>query len=185
MTTESLEAAHMKTAAFLLSQLQVAADRIAADYDQDNATTLALLAQRVFEGFSSPAGLHDGRSANWRCRFRYYDQRQPDEPKGDSDEGMPADFPGEMIVTGLPNVARMVLDLARQVHGTSALVGLTMPDLDRRLKGLRPTLSRRGGDAVWRIPYDTFETFNERSVKRGWLVRVDISRTTETNNEQT
>jgi hypothetical protein len=70
--------------------------------------------------------------------------------------------------------------LAAAYHTTGSLRGLGHEDLERGIRGLRPTLSRRKAagheDAVWRIPYDTMETFNETSRKRGWLARVDIER---------
>lgn len=160
-----------------LGNMQAAADAIARDFNEDNATVLAAIAAAVGDHFSTARGsVMDSRTARWRCRFRIYDAQHMDEPVADSDDELPPDRPGTMLIHGLPNVAVELRALAQGFHGSAALVGLSREELDRRLRGLRPTISRNKGRGVWRVPYDTLETFNERSLRRGWLMRVDILR---------
>lgn len=116
---------------------------------------------------------HDGRAARWRCRIRLYDDARPGEPAADSDPELPADAAGTVFCAGLKGVADTVLQLAEVFHGTAELPGLDPDTLDRKIPGLRPTLSRRGGNACWRLKYTT---------PRGahWLARVDLERVEET-----
>ncbi len=107
----------------------------------------------------------DGRSAKWRVRVRLYDAKRPDEPEADPDAR--ADAPGSIVIAGLPEVAVYLGQLAINFHGQQCL-GLDQATLLHRLKSLRPTLSRRGGNAAWRVPY---------SISQGdWLARVDVER---------
>lgn len=154
---------------------RAAADRIATDLDLDNAATFAAI-MKAAAALSLNRADFDGRAAKWRCRFRFYDNRQPDEPYADSDAELPPDREGTEVLAGLPAVATRVADYARAIHGPQQFAGLDSGTLTHRLKSLRPTLSRRGGNATWRIPYDTLETFNEQTLRRGWLCRVDITR---------
>lgn len=112
---------------------------------------------------------HDGRAAKWRCRIRLYDALRMEEPQADSDPELDADQPGTMICSGLRGVADTVFQLAMQFHNSPQLAGLEPATLDAKIPGLRPTLSRRGGNACWRIKYQT---------PRGaeWLARVDLER---------
>lgn len=162
----------------LTRNVHEAADYIAAENALDNAQALRL----VWEGLAAQFLARsisdtDARAAKWRCRFRLYDQRRPQEPMADSDPELPADQPGTMIITGLPEVAVELGLLAGAFHGTPLLRGLSQQELDRKLRGLRPTLSRRKGNAVWRVPYDTDQTWRDhRDHLAGWLARVDIER---------
>lgn len=177
MTALSFGSAIHRAIADTSDHLRAHADAIAAEHGENNATALAAIWEGVrgqFDG-GTPGEL-DGRTAKWRCRFRFYRADEMSEPQADTDAELPADAPGSMVVAGLPNVAHEVLMLAQHLHGGMALRGLSREELDRRLRGLRPTLSRRGGNAVWRVPYDTLETFDERALKQGWLCRVDIQR---------
>lgn len=181
MTNLRLESAYAGATAAILDTVRGAADTIATTYQEDNATVLAMLWARVADSFkTSSRSENDGRMSKWRCRFRIYRDNAQDEPHADSDAELPPDRPGASVLAGLPNVAAEVIALASICHPGTVIVGLSREELDRKLKGLRPTLSRRGGNAVWRVPYSTLETFDERSSERGWLMRVDIIRETET-----
>lgn len=122
----------------------------------------------------------DGRAARWRVRVRLYSDARPSEPEADSDPDLAADKPGAEILTGLPAVAEHLRALATTFHGQDP-VGLDDATLLHRIKSLRPTLSRRGGDAVWRVPYmvTPAERFGQRgnlALQQKWLARVDIER---------
>lgn len=115
----------------------------------------------------------DGRAVKWRTRTRIYDRtRLGDEPVADTDPDLSPDAKGTSVLVGLPGVAMEVRELAHAYHETcqhpGPCVGLELVTLLHKLKGLRPTLSRRGGNAVWRLPYTV--------AGREWLARVDIER---------
>lgn len=111
----------------------------------------------------------DGREAYWRTRVRLFKPGSKGEPEADSDPDLGADMPGSQVIAGLPGVAAYLLELATGFHG-GPCVGLDMEKLKHRLKGLRPTLSRRGGNGVWRVPYHPGGALGE------WLARVDVER---------
>lgn len=113
----------------------------------------------------TPSAILDGRAQQWRCRVRLY-KAGMSEPEADSDPDIDADKPGTLIIAGLPGVAEELGRTAREFHGANC-AGLDMDTLRHRLKSLRPTLSRRGGDAVWRVPYRAPDGVE-------WLARVDI-----------
>jgi len=109
----------------------------------------------------------DARTAQWRVRVRLYREPQLTEPEADTDKEQAPDYPGETVIAGLPGVAEHLRELAIVYHGP-VTAGLDAATLLHRLKALRPTLSRRGGDAVWRVPYTVSGA--------GWLARVDVRR---------
>lgn len=109
----------------------------------------------------------DARAAQWRVRVRLYDKGNPDEPEADTDPDASPDAPGSIVIAGLPEVAVYLGSVAVEFHGQQC-PGLDHATLLHRLKSLRPTLSRRGGNAVWRVPYSTLE--------RAWIARVDVER---------
>ena len=113
----------------------------------------------------------DQRAALWRVRVRLYDNVRPDEPEADSDPDFAPDMAGETVLRGLPAVAEHVQHLATAYHEKleGPITGLETEVLLHRLKGLRPTLSRRGGNGVWRVPYQV-QGAGE------WLARVDVQR---------
>lgn len=113
------------------------------------------------------AVITDGRTNRWRVRVRLYDSAHPDDAAADTDPDLKPDEGGTEIIPGLPNVAGYVAEIAAGFHQITC-VGLDGPTMRHKLKGLRPTLSRRGGNAVWRLPY----VVNARE----WLARVDIER---------
>lgn len=179
----------------ILQQLQDGADVLANDFNLDNVAAYNLLFSELADHFKTKpdaAAIMDGRTVKWRCRFRIYDigKGKDADPEADTDDGLPLDQPGTTIISGLPNVATEVALLARAFHqgrgdfrDADQLAGLSSVELERRLKSLRPTLSRRGGNATWRVPYDTISTFNEQAHKRGWEMRVDIQREGKTNEQ--
>lgn len=122
----------------------------------------------------------DGRAARWRVRVRLYNDVRPDEPEADSDPDLPPEAMGVTILNGLPAVAEHLATLASVFH-CQAPAGLDDATLRHRLKSLRPTISRRGGDAVWRVPYKIFQagdTFHGDTREQTWLARVDVERVT-------
>lgn len=119
----------------------------------------------------------DNRAALWRARVRLYIEDRPNEPEADSDDDLPPEAPGTTTCQGLPAVAHLLAELAHGFHN-AACSGLDMATLRHRLKSLRPTLSRRGGDAVWRVPYEVAakDKFGDGTHVEKWLARVDVER---------
>lgn len=112
----------------------------------------------------------DGRAAQWCARFRFYKGSTAD-PYADSDEELPADAPGAQTFSGLPAVAAELHRLGLWLHGkadATVLSGLELDTLLHKLRGLRPTISRRKGNAVWRVSYSVGGV--------AWLARVDVVR---------
>lgn len=115
----------------------------------------------------------DQRTQRWRIRIRLYDEEQIGDPVADSDPELAPDKLGETVLNGLPAVAEHLAALAFGYHQVEC-VGLDEATLRHRLKSIRPTLSRRGGDGTWRVPYATYDKAFDRD--RKWLARVDIQR---------
>lgn len=180
MSTEiQIERRYTAATLAVLDMFQAAVDALANDFNLDNAATAHKLARRINDalgGPDAPVGEADGRTAKWRCRFRIYDTRNLDDVVADSDDGLPPDHPGATVLSGLPNVAAEARELAKIFHEGKTLVGMSREELDRRLKSVRPTLSRRGGDAAWRVPYETMVDHGGIVNRRSWLMRVDILR---------
>jgi hypothetical protein len=163
------------------SQMHAYADGISETCNLHNGDTLGLIWRGLAAQFQDATSMEmDGRAAFWRCRFRLYANAQPEEPQADSDPDLDPGQPGAMVIRGLPAVGNELIALAAQFHGTASLRGLGHEDVARAIRGIRPTLSRRKAagheDATMRIEYDTLETFNEQTRKRGWLARVDLVR---------
>jgi len=114
----------------------------------------------------------DGRTTQWRARIRLYDATRADDPIADTDAESPPDAAGEKIFDGLPAIAAELHVLATQFHG-SHCYGLELETLQHSLKSLRPTIARRGGDAVWRLKYTTIDT---ALGVRAYAARVDVVR---------
>ena len=113
---------------------------------------------------------HDARNVAWRCRVQLYDVNAPMEPAADSDPELAPDQISATTLAGLNSVAAWLAVVADQFHGPAMPVGLDTATLARKLKSLRVDLSRRGGNAVWRVPY----TVNGAR----WLARVNVERAT-------
>lgn len=119
-------------------------------------------------------GADDGRAGWWSFRVRLYDmQMNRAEPIADSDGDLEPDQPGREVVRGLWKVAHEAALVAGQWHG-EPLRGLTGADLERKVRGLRPTLSRNKGRATMRIEYDTLESFQDVPGTERYLIRVDV-----------
>ena len=99
----------------------------------------------------------------------------PAVPAADSDPDALPDESGETVIRGLPSVAEHVAILAGTYHGLPC-IGLDSATLRHKLRGLRPTLSRRKGSGAWRLNYTTYETLAGAERSRSWLARVDIER---------
>lgn len=124
-------------------------------------------------------GQTDGRAQWWIFRVRLYDMQVSDaEPIADSDADLSPDKPGATVVRGLWRVLNEAAIAASQFHDGATLRGFAQEDQDRKLRGIRPTLSRTGGRGTIRIPYDTLDSFNPAAghVPR-YLARVDVLKT--------
>jgi hypothetical protein len=122
-------------------------------------------------------GAVDGRAEWWSFRVRLYDMnlnRAEPMPGADSDGDLEADQPGKEVARGLWKVAHEAAAAAGGYHGC-ALRGLTGDVLERKVRGLRPTLSRNAGRATMRIAYDTMESFSGEGNER-YMIRVDIAK---------
>lgn len=122
---------------------------------------------------------HDKRAVRWRVRIRLYDLAYSDtEPMADTEPELHPTDPGTWEAAGLKGVADLVIQLAMNFHHTTEpLKGLEPERIDAKIPGLRPTLSRRGGNAVWRLPYDTQRTWDATGHRSpAWLARVDLER---------
>ena len=164
---DALDAASVSHAQDLVSEAGMA---FPAAYD----TLVSEFIRRVRQRTTAEVSDADGRSALWQVRVRLYNLARGDEPEADSDPDLAADKMGVTIIRSLPGVAEHVAALASAFHGAACL-GLDNATLRHRLKGLRPTISRRGGDAVWRIPY--------KIAAGEWLARVDLQRVSETGDK--
>ena len=109
----------------------------------------------------------DTRGTARRVRVRLFPLGGPDtDPAADTAPDLPADQPGSMLVASLPAMAAAVAALCFHFHGVEGVTGLDKADLDRGIRGLRVTLSRRGGEATWRLPYQVHGS--------KWMARVDV-----------
>ncbi len=93
----------------------------------------------------------------------------------DSDDGTEPDQPGAAVVRGLWKVASEAVEAAHSYHG-EACRGLGTDMVEKKIRGLRPTLSRNQGRATIRIPYDTLDSFQDRPGTERYLIRVDIEK---------
>lgn len=120
-------------------------------------------------------GATDGRAGWWHFRVRLYDMRHDQTepmPGADSDLALEPDQPGAEIVCGLWKVAHEAAEAAGGYHGT-ALRGLTGEVLEKKIRGLRPTLSRSNGRGTMRVPYDTLDSFTAEGTER-YMARIDV-----------
>ncbi len=125
-------------------------------------------------------GQEDGRATWWRYRVRLYDMRAHGgtDPIADSDSNLAQDQDGHQIERGLWKVAFETAKAALEWHEVTSLSGMGHADLERKVRGLRPTLSRKNGRATMRIEYDTPESFTPAAghIPR-YLARVDVVKT--------
>ena len=116
-----------------------------------------------------PTNRPDKRTAERLIRIRLY-RRGAEEPEADSEmqgsHPAPPDAPGTWAVGGLPGTAGALASTAAAFYIGSTITGLDRATLLQRIKGFRTTLSRRGGTAVWRVPYTVDGA--------AWDARVDV-----------
>lgn len=124
----------------------------------------------------------DGRAVKWRVRVQLQRGERPDVV-ADTDPGRRLDEPGTEIVHGLPAVAAMVAEICTAYHVGKELRGLDETTLRHALKSVRPALSRRGGEAIWRPRYEVVshtpglaEQQPDRPRVEAWVARVDVRR---------
>jgi hypothetical protein len=114
-------------------------------------------------------------SPRWRCRFRLYFEGE-DTPIYDSDPQAAPDKPGILIIEGLVKVAEHLQKVVEQFHQEyypkCELREWTSDILKHRLKSLRPTISRKSGFAVWRVPF----TVTSGEQYQDFIARVDVQR---------
>ncbi|HEX4077904.1 MAG TPA: hypothetical protein VHX61_03395 [Rhizomicrobium sp.] len=116
--------------------------------------------------------LADGRARNWHFRLRLYDPSKPYEPVADTDASRAADQPGEMIIRGLPQILKLIPELASK-HHEAPCPGLEEAMLRRKLGSLRTMLAaRKDGTADLRAHYQV----TANGVTRYMVARVDICR---------
>jgi len=111
----------------------------------------------------------DKRASYWRVRLKLF-KSSDGGLEADSDPELPLEEPGATVVRGLPGVAEWAGELVEAFHGGR---GETAKWLDnattqKRLKSLRPTLSRKHGKAVWRVDYEVNG--------EAWRALIDIVR---------
>lgn len=114
-----------------------------------------------------PGGRVDNRVAKWAIRIRLYSNESA-EPLADTQPDAPPDQVGDWIVDGLPGAAAALQNVASEFHLGTTIRGLDTARLKKGIKGLRPTLSRNSGQAVWRVYYDAADT--------PWTARIDVTR---------
>lgn len=113
----------------------------------------------------APPPPQDGRKSLWRIRIRLY-EGQSDVPAADTDPELEPDQWGSWAVAGMDGIARAVASVAAGYHPDREIAGLDSATMAKRIRGFRPTLSRRGGNGVWRLPYEVDA--------EPWLCRVDV-----------
>lgn len=121
----------------------------------------------------------DKRAATWLCRFRIYSDRDGfTEPEADSDDDLDPGAPGTTLIKGLRAVGDYAVQLAAAYHDNPGpLAGLSGEALDKKVAGLRPTLSRRGGNATWRLYYNTPRSIQPSNPRHfAYLIRIDLER---------
>lgn len=173
-----LDKAAATSAALVLHTMSGEAVKLAGELSVPETLAFEALADHVRKQLT-PRALEDKRTRPFRARIRLY-CNGADEPDADTDMELPADKPGTLVLRGLPAVAAELAALCAHFHG-QACAGLDAATLRWRLNGLRPTLSRRGGNGVWRVPYDV--AIGKET--QPWLARVDLVREQETDNEHT
>lgn len=157
----------------LLQQMQDSAAEIEAAGGPNQAAAYAdiLRTVRTMHKTAGSPGALDGRTTAWRVRLQIFGPDGSLEADSDADNG-DIQAPGETIIHGVKPVADWAAAAALAFHaerGETVTSGLDQSLLYHKINSLRPTLSRNGGKATWRIPYVVGE--NEK-----WLVYIPIAR---------
>lgn len=121
--------------------------------------------QRIGDLAARLAGRNDQRMVARLIRIRLY-RAGTDDPMADTSPDLPPDSYGDWQVPGLTAIPDALINIAAGFHAPLTITGLDSLALTGRIKGLRPTLSRRGGTATFRAAYEVGGDT--------WLARVDI-----------
>lgn len=150
-----------------LAHVRAAASKLALQSGEPESKILAQLLDALDK--HKPVGAQaekDKRAVYWRIRIQLFN------PAGDlvadTDPERAQEAPGTEVVRSLPAVAERLNETLQSFHTGQQLGGVTMPELTHRIKSLRPTLSRRGGNASWRVPY--------MAGNLPWRAHVDVRR---------
>ena len=142
---------------------------VETDATLGRSETFISACNRIADLLDPPTNRPDQRTSPRLIRIRLY-RRGAEEPAADSemqgDHTAPPDAPGSWVVHGLPEVAHALATTAAAFHTNDPITGLDRATLLHRIKALRPTLSRNGGTAVWRVPYAVDGA--------NWDARVDV-----------
>lgn len=175
--------------------LRDAAGRVVAVFNEEAAQLAAMtgwsegvattqLRGLVRTKIASAGPAIDGRAVAWRVRVQLQRAERPDVV-ADTDPQLRLDEGGTEVVRGLPAVAAMVADICTAYHVGKVVEGLDEATLRHALKSIRPTISRTGGEAIWRPRYTVTTPASEAGALRSdaprieeWVARVDVRRHT-------
>jgi hypothetical protein len=132
------------------------------------AAALAPSGPAVFSPFEE-VHTGDGRAVRWRVRLRLFDSH--DELQADTCPESATDYPGDDVIAGLPAVVDWAESICREFHHAAGFTvsWITHAEKKKRLRSIRPTLSRSGGVAIWRIHY-TVDGDGQ------WLALINVAR---------
>lgn len=115
----------------------------------------------------------DGRAVGWRARIRLYmadDNYQ--QPIADSDPTLDADMAGTTVFAALPAIGPWLQETATE-HHKAACSGLEMPNIKKKIAGLRTQLSlARSHFGTLRVDYFVMVG----GIEKHMLARVDVER---------
>lgn len=125
-----------------------------------------------------PGNPDDARLVSFTVRLRAYDLQsagREDDPVYDSAEGYPADHPGVDVIAGVRNVLTECVHELSVFH-VQALRDLTSDYLDKKERGIRPTLSRTSGRGKITLEYNTAQSFTDGRQAPRYRARIDLNR---------
>lgn len=125
-----------------------------------------------------PGNEDDGRLVSFTVRLRAYDLQGPSgniDPVYDSAPEREPDHPGVDVIAGVRNILTECAHELSLFHG-QALLGLTPEYLDKKERGIRPTLSRTGGRGRMTLDYDTKESLSLSGGEPRYRARIDVNR---------
>ncbi len=121
----------------------------------------------TLRGLGRPPGT-DRRIRDWAIRIRLYSDNIDVDAVADTQPDDPPDAGGDWVVHGLGAACAALQNVVYGYHAGTPPAGLDNERLQRAIKGLRPTISRRGGNATLRLEYAAGGTV--------WTVRMDVDR---------
>jgi hypothetical protein len=155
----------VRVALDLMGQIRAQAVALAGQTGEPESKVLAELLDAINKHKPIAAKAEaDKRTVRWRIRLLLY--APSGELVADTDPELPPEAPGTIVVASLPGVAEELHSTIMRHYGGHKLEGVTMPELLHRIRSLRPTLSRRGGAATWRVPFKMDDL--------PWRVDVDV-----------